>query len=154
MLELSDDGSKSAIPHKQEEPKPALVQIGPALPPGMSSNVNETNTNPEYDEASSDSDSEIIIGPLPPDHPKALSRHASSSDRPNRPTKPAKKLQREEWMLIAPRNKPVTELGLGPRKFLTRHPAEPVKEGEDVDSDEEFERNTRAAMDQQIIGKL
>ncbi|XP_035704903.1 GPALPP motifs-containing protein 1 isoform X2 [Folsomia candida] len=144
-------------------PSSALPSIGPTLPPGFKlpstdddqNNVTNdgSSSSSAGDDQCSDSDDDVI-GPLPPDHPLALARADAfaSASKPVGDDKPKKKLQREEWMLIPPSNKPVTELGLGPRKFLQRAPEKPVKDnGEPMDSDEELERETRAAMDQKLI---
>jgi hypothetical protein len=137
------------------------VKIGPELPAHLAAKLSTSSRSTSSkgagtsygDEGDDDSDSDLI-GPLPPDHPKALeiaSRYDAAREMRNE-SKSDKKLQREEWMLIPPSNKPVTELGLGPRKFLQRAPEQPVKEGDDAeDSDEEWERQTRLEMDQQII---
>lgn len=133
--------------------------IGPRLPPGFKLPDLDNDSPAGYlpvggvDSGSEEESDDDVIGPLPPDHPLAIARAASfQSSSKKGPEEGEKKLQREEWMLIPPKNKPVTELGLGPRKFLTRAPEAPVKDdGEPMDSDEEFERLTREEMDKKII---
>jgi len=167
---------------RQQEPvKPSI--IGPCLPAGLlkpnhdhdSSEDGETHNGlspqgkqtrsevlPEEldeDDDEEEDDDDEVIGPLPPDHPLALARaaafDAAGSGRNKGRDEDDVKPRREEWMLIPPKNKSVTELGLGPRKFLNRAPAAPVKDDgtamDAANSDEEFERQTKEEMDQQII---
>jgi len=178
-----DDCYGPALPphllQRQQEPaKPSI--IGPCLPAGLkppshhdddssdddgSATTHRKHTSraevlaEQVDEEEDDEEDDEVIGPLPPDHPLQLARAAAfdaagagKRGRDEDDVKP----RREEWMLIPPKNKNVTELGLGPRKFLNRAPAQPTKDdGTAMDaaatSDEEFERETKEEMDQQII---
>lgn len=140
------------------------TQIGPTLPPALrakleahaSSSTQEvdsgaiSDSEPTNAAAGGNSDSESdseVIGPLPPDHPKAQQAVISSS---NSSTSEAKKPKREEWMLVPPKNKIIPGLGLGPRKFLTRAPQD-SKMSDEEDEEEAFAREADAEIEKKLI---
>jgi len=131
--------------------EPGTKIIGPYLPPSLAHLRNKESESVESDsqgpstasmqESESaeceSSDDDDVIGPLPADHPKALRDPVPRRNLGDDKNKEPKKLQREEWMLIPPRNKSVTEIGFGARKFLMRAPEEPQLENDDVPEEEE-----------------
>lgn len=147
----------------------AQPSIGPTLPPELRARLEANASDPSQEEEEedrsdsaqdvrdgspvkgeeSDSDSESdVIGPLPPDHPKAQQQ----SIGPSHPSSSAnkKKLEREEWMLVPPKNKIIPGLGLGPRKFLTRTPQD-SKKSDDEEDEEAFAREAEAAIERKLI---
>lgn len=97
-------------------------------------------------DSDSDSDSDVI-GPLPPDHPKALLRVVA----PSIPSSSSEKPKREEWMLVPPKNRIIPGLGLAPRKFLTRAPEDSHRSDEEEDEEEIFAREADAEIEKKLI---
>ncbi|CAL8126334.1 unnamed protein product [Orchesella dallaii] len=141
------------------------AHIGPILPPHLRAKLEADAESSKQDDSSSalegeagslsrpsnnDSDSESdseLIGPLPPDHPKAQLNLANSS-LPS--TSDKKKPKREEWMLIPPKNKIIPGIGVGPRKFLTRAPMD-SKMSDEEDDEEAFAREADEAIEKKLI---
>jgi len=144
------------------------AHIGPTLPPHLRAKLEadaesnkqddlisaegeagsrQSSSLNEHDSESSDSESDLI-GPLPPDHPKANLSIATSSI-PS--TSEKKKPKREEWMLIPPKNKIIPGIGVGPRKFLTRAPMDSHNSDEEEDEEEAFAREADAAIEKKLI---
>lgn len=135
-------------------------QIGPVLPPELRAKLEASafahvegdeddskmskmpDSTPSEDESDDD-----VIGPLPPDHPKAIQRAAAASSTSS---SESKKPKREEWMLVPPKNRIIPGLGLAPRKFLTRTPMD-SKKSDDEEDEEAFAREAEAAIEKKLI---
>ncbi|ODM97958.1 GPALPP motif-containing protein 1 [Orchesella cincta] len=151
--------STATKPEEKDAAASSGAHIGPTLPPHLrakliadaetkpeeSSSVLEAEASNSVHDSGSESDSDII-GPLPPDHPKAHLNIPTSLPSTSEKEKP----KREEWMLIPPKNRIIPGIGVGPRKFLTRAP-EDSKMSDEEDDEEAFAREADAEIERKLI---
>jgi len=137
--------------------------IGPQLPPSAAKRVghdSEIQNGPTSSTTShvknlplervpvaaseeEEGDDEDDIGPYPPDDPRSQRIPKPSFELTS---KTSAKPKREEWMLIPPKNKTISEVigqvGLTSRKFLGRTPDE-VKPPDDEEQEQDFLETAR-----------
>ena len=107
----------------------------------------EEGNSDEDNDDDDDDDDEDIVGPFPPDHPKAQQQTHSY----NFPSKTdSSKPKREEWMLIPPKNKPIS--GLAARKFLPR--SLETRKDNDADDDNNDEDNEKQDLKERFQSQL
>jgi len=109
----------------------------PALP------IHESEVTGLEGEDEDDDDDDDDIGPYPPDHPKSKRHSEQSYNKPisSLITKP----KREEWMLIPPKNKPISNLAS--RKFLPRS----LETRNDEDDETNEEQDLKEEFQAQLI---
>jgi len=108
----------------------------------------ELKAPPGITEEESDGEDDDTIGPYPPNDPRSQRLPKSSLATPSATTP---KLKREEWMLIPPKNKTISEVvgqvGLTSRKFLGRTPDE-VKPPEEEQGEVDFLESAKAEFEE------